>query len=310
MNRESKANPDDSAGELPDADASSRQEEREVWSIGIYTGDSPLRLSSPSGVVNPVLTKNDVTDVEASFVADPFMLVEDGAYYMFFEVMNSESDTGEIGLAISNDGFRWEYRQIVIKEDFHLSYPYVFKWEGEYYMTPETLGAEAILLYKAIHFPLIWSRSSSLVVGTYADPSIFRFANLWWIFACPRPSYHDALRLYYCDQLAGRWREHPQSPIVEGNPRTARPAGRVTAWGGNLIRFAQDCVPRYGSRVRAFQINEMTAEKYDDEEAAESPVLCAGSEGWNSSGMHTIDPHLTAHGKWIACVDGCRDEIE
>ena len=43
-----------------------------MWSIGIYTGDSPFQLRAPANKPNPVLSQTDVTDVSAEFVADPF----------------------------------------------------------------------------------------------------------------------------------------------------------------------------------------------------------------------------------------------
>src|SRR5215471_11937791 len=124
----------------------------DVWSIGIYTGASPFRLYPSRKTSNPVLSPEDVTDVSAAFVADPFMLRVNGSWHMFFEVLNSRSDKGEIGLAESTDGYRWEYRQIVLDEPFHLSYPYVFEWKDDYYMMPETLAQGAVSLYVADRF--------------------------------------------------------------------------------------------------------------------------------------------------------------
>ncbi|HEY0729749.1 MAG TPA: hypothetical protein VGD38_16825, partial [Pyrinomonadaceae bacterium] len=85
----------------------------------------------------PTLSKQNVTDVPTTFVADPFM-IHDGSWHMFFEVLLT-SDKGEIGLATSDNGLDWTYQQIVLREEFHLSYPYVFKWQDTYYMIPETL---------------------------------------------------------------------------------------------------------------------------------------------------------------------------
>ena len=106
---------------------------------------------------NPVVSQNDVSDVRARFVADPFMVNQDGHWYMFFEVMNQDTNRGAIGLAISEDGFHWEYRQIVLREPFHLLYPHVLHWDGEYYMTPETLEANSVNLYRADPFPTQWT---------------------------------------------------------------------------------------------------------------------------------------------------------
>src|SRR5947207_3158598 len=128
-----------------------------MWSIGIYSGDSPFRMTPITGKHNPVLTCQDISSVPAKFVADPFMVWAGGLWHMFFEALNGETNKGEIGLATSNNGFDWTYQQIVLTEEFHLSYPYVFEWENEYYMIPETLKAEAASLYKAESFPTRWS---------------------------------------------------------------------------------------------------------------------------------------------------------
>jgi len=106
----------------------SQRAKRQIWSIGIYVGKSPFELGPAHQVNHPVLTRDSVTDVRASFVADPFMLKFDRTWYMFFEVMNRQSCKGEIGLAMSRDAFHCSYQPIVLREPFHLSYPYVFEW--------------------------------------------------------------------------------------------------------------------------------------------------------------------------------------
>jgi hypothetical protein len=281
-----------------------------MWSIGIYTGASPLELRPAPGVVNPILTREDVRDVPARFVADPFMVQRGGVWNMFFEVLNQTTERGEIGLATSSDGFSWTYRQIVIAEPFHLSYPCVFEWRDEIYMLPETLVAQAVRLYRAETFPTRWSCVASLIGGNYADPSIFRHDDKWWLFACTTPYQHDTLQLYFADELFGPWREHPANPIVNGNKHDARPAGRVLTFDGKLIRFSQDCVPAYGTQVRAFEIRKLTTTGYVEEELPSSPVLVASGAGWNAAGMHHVDAHLREDGSWIACVDGQAASVE
>lgn len=282
----------------------SRPVPRKEWSVGIYAGDSPLRLAPAAGVRNPVLTRRDVTDVPALFVADPFMLRRAGGWFMFFEVMNAETGRGEIGLAESADGLAWRYRRIVLSEPFHLSYPHLFEFGGEYYMIPETLGLGRVELYKARAFPEGWERAGTLMEGVCADPTVFRHAGRWWMYACTAPGPHDTLCLYHADELAGPWSPHPRSPIVAGDARRARPAGRVVSHGGRLIRFAQDCSPIYGTQVRAFVVTSLTAEDYSEEELPESPVLRPGEEAWNGCRMHHVDAHSEGGGRWIACVDG------
>jgi|SRR5579859_93042 len=292
-----------SPSRAPTRIASPRNVSPGAWSIGIYAGRSPLQLAPMPRIINPVLTAWHVTDVPAQFVADPFMLQSGSMWYMFFQVMNSATRKGEIGLATSRNGLTWKYDSIVLHESFHLSFPCVFRWNDDFYMVPETSQAGSIRLYRAAGFPHQWEFVKDLVPGTHADSSVFYFQRKWWMFACPTPQQHDVLSLYYADSPAGKWVQHPLSPIVTGNKRIARPAGRVMPWNGGLIRFTQDCYPTYGKQVRAFHISELTPTTYKEQEVAESPVLSASGTGWNAFGMHHVDIHYTGNSRWLACVD-------
>ena len=169
---------------------------------------------------------------------------------------------------------------------------------------------EAVCLYKAVKFPTRWARISQLVKAGYADPSIFQFDDKWWMFACSTPYQHDTLRLYFADDLSGPWAEHPASPIVAGNKHQARPGGRVLVLDDKIIRFAQDCLPAYGTQVRAFEISELTINSYVERESQHSPVLRASGQGWNGLGMHHLDAHQMSERQWIACVDGYSESKE
>lgn len=275
------------------------------WSIGIYQGTPPCDFSPSRRVQNPALTYAHVSDVTARFVADPFMIRADTEWYMFFEVMNARTSRGEIGLATSKDGRKWKYRQIVIAEPFHLSYPYVFEWMGSHYMVPESCKDGAIRLYEATTFPTTWSFVGYLLTGQpFVDSSVFRHAGRWWLFTSTAPTRHDTLRLYGSDTLLGPWAEHPCSPIIEGDARIARPGGRVLVLDDKVYRYTQDCGAAYGLQLRAFEVTDLSPSTYREREAGEGPVLAPSGSGWNANGMHHIDPHRLDDGTWIACVDG------
>ncbi len=274
------------------------------WSIGIYLGHSLLALRP--GVTNPVMSRNDVSDVTAELVADPFMIEVDNLWFMFFEVMNWKTKKGEIGLATSPDGQQWHYQQIVLVEPFHLSYPYVFHKDGEYYMIPEAHQSKSVRLYRAVDFPLHWSFAATLLEGPYfVDTTVFHAKGDWWLFTETSPRRrHDTLRLFHADSLFGPWQEHPKSPVVVDNPVAARPAGRVVIEGNEIIRFAQNCSAVYGADVRAFAVSQLSTSRYKEKQIGENPILIPAGSGWNSHGMHHIDAHKCKDGTWLACVDG------
>lgn len=278
------------------------------WSIGIYLGSSPYDLRAPETIRNPVLQPEDVTDAPAEFVADPFMVYEGDCWYMFFEVFNNSSNKGEIAVATSRDGLRWNYQQMVLREPFHLSYPYVFKWDGDYYMIPESCAANAVRLYRATHFPTQWQFVKNLLDhGDYVDSSIVQFNEYWWLFTTSQKS--DSLHLYFARDLLGGWVEHPKSPVIQEDLTIARPGGRVIVDGETVIRYTQDVKTVYGKQVRAFDITKLTPTDYQ-EKKIERPVLEPAQRGWNTTGMHNIDAHQIASNQWIACVDGYRFVIK
>lgn len=272
------------------------------WSIGMMAGPDPLNLSEYCGT-NPVFTASDVTDVQARFVADPFIIQRDGHLYMFFEVWNNWSGRGEIGLASSVNGCVWKYEGIVLREPFHMSYPYVFRHENEYYMLPETANAHAVRVYKATEFPRKWSLASNVIENVeFSDPSILHHNGRWWMFVFSHP---DVLRLYHSFKLTEGWVEHPKSP-VRNDPNSSRCAGRVIFHDGKIIRFAQDIYPTYGNKIRAMEIKTLDEKDYFEKELPESPLFKASGTGWNADGMHQIDALETSPGQWIAVVDGTK----
>jgi hypothetical protein len=277
------------------------------WSIGIFSGSSLSDLRPSPQAQNPVLSARDVTDVHAQFVADPFMIKVQDTWHMFFEVMNFQTGKGDIGLAASRDGLHWEYRQIVLSEPFHLSYPYVFCVGGEYFMIPESYEANSMRLYRADPFPLKWSYVGTLLEGRWVDTSIFFFEGRWWIFSNPAFPINQILELFYADAVTGPWHRHPMSPLISGNNRIARGGGRVIVLNNRPVRFTQDCFPFYGTSVRAFEVSLLTTSDYEESELPFSPLLMAGQERWRRDGMHHIDPHFV-DGEWLACVDGWRFE--
>jgi len=216
----------------------------------------PFDLVEPANIVNPILSASDIDDISARFVADPFLFYEDSTWYMFFEVLNNSTNQGDIAVATSKDGFNWNYEQVVLDEIFHLSYPYVFKWQNEYFMIPESYEANSIRLYKATDFPFEWKLESILIEDIEGvDSSIFRFNQKWWMFTM-KAGMDGTLFLYYANKLDGPWSEHAMNPIISGDASRARCGGRSFVYDNDrIIRIAQKGDVKYGQQVRAFEVD-------------------------------------------------------
>lgn len=272
------------------------------FSISIFEGASPWELGPPGDRSRPHLTVNDVSDLVAELVADPFMVRHRGTWHLFFEALDTHTRKGVICLATSDEPLgSWTYRGTVLREPFHLSYPYVFEWQGQHYMIPETGEASSVRLYRADAFPARWTLAATLLRGDYLDPSPFQFDGRWWMFA----SVHEtSVHLFSAEALEGPWVEHPLSPLIKGDASRVRPGGRVVVQDGKPIRLAQDCSEYYGRQLRAFMVEELTTSTYRERECPQSPILAPDGDGWRSVAMHHADLHQLAPDHWIACVDG------
>lgn len=278
------------------------------WRLGLYCGPSPLALQPCAA--NPILTRRDVTDVRAGFVADPFLAPGDPGWCVFFEVYDMRARRGRIALARTPDLRRWSYEGVVLDEPFHMSYPYVFRHAEQWWMVPETEAAASVRLYRAVQFPHRWSFERELLCGLpFRDASVVHDGGRWWLFVeTSANAAYDTLRLYGAPALTGPWTQHPASPVVRGDATSARPAGRLVRHDGRLVRFAQDCATAYGTRVRAFAVTDLTERTYA-ERALAGVVVGPTGAGWNADGMHHVDAWPLPDGTWIAAVDGRRGRM-
>lgn len=295
------------------------------WAIGIYVSPSvpsPLNVTptelvpdwsnvtyspynlSTGDIGNPVMTASKVTDREnVSSVYDPRLFYENGTWYMFFTVSSAVGE--DIGLANSTDGINWNYSGIVLDEPFHVASPTVFKWEGNYYMVPETYTIKSVRLYTATNFPYNWSYSTTLISGgAFVESSVFRYNDTWWMFVGGAANRNCTI--YYSSNLTelSSWKEHPMGPIVDNNLTMARPAGRTIVFNGTkIVRWATKCDVVFGETVRAFEVDTLTNTSYAEHEVSESPILTKSGSGWNRDGMHNVDPWWTGD-RWLVAVDG------
>lgn len=278
---------------------------RRDYSIALGRAES---IDSIHQSLSVVLTRYDIHDANTVMVADPFLFFRNDRWHMFMEVVRKarkSTGSGEIGMAVSDNGIDWSYKGIVLREKFHLSYPYVFSYEQCVWMIPETGSDRSVRLYRAEGFPRTWRLEKKLLTGKpYTDASVFQHDGMFWMFVTCNNS--SDLLLYFAEDLLAQWHHHPQSPVAYFEPDRARCAGRVVQYQGHLIRFAQDCSTAYGKSVYAHKITCLTPESYSETRWADTPILFGTGQGWNADGMHHIDLHQKGNGEYLAAVDGYR----
>lgn len=271
------------------------------WTIGILKGPTLTSFQEDPSCPNPRITAQNISFPKSEFVADPFLIQESDRWLLFFELFNADTGKGEIGLSESEDLCEWAFKGIVLRESFHLSYPFVFKVGAQYFMIPESRQSGAIRLYRATRFPYEWRFERELAKGNYSDATPVWFKKRWWLFANRAPY---ALAVFSARSIRGPFTEHPMSPLYQADESRARPAGRPVTSKDELIRFVQDNRGGYGKRVRAMRVRDISVHTFVEDIVEPEPLLAGGAEGWKSYGMHHISPLMMPDGSWVAAVDG------
>jgi hypothetical protein len=200
--------------------------------------------------------------------ADPFVCEINESKYLYFEEMNA-SGKGHLAYSVFNSETKQlSNSETILKLDFHLSFPNIFKKDDDYYMIPESEAAKNIMLYKCIEFPAKWAFVKNLFENVYAtDSVVLYYNNLWWLFTSLKSSNmiynYDDLYLYYSENLEGNWNAHPLNPVVS-DVKTARCAGKIIVIGSKYFRPSQNCRYRYGYGININEIVKLNTEEYEE----------------------------------------------
>jgi len=220
--------------------------------------------------------------------ADPFPVRWSGKTYVFLEEVPYETKRGHISVMAMQEGGQWGKPVKVLERNYHLSYPFVFRWENDWYLIPETAENSTVELYRCVNFPADWELESVLLRGEKLyDVTLKEIQGRWWMFASMAVGgalEWDELHLFHADSPLGPWHPHRRNP-VKSDVRSSRPAGSLFEWRGSLCRPAQDCSRRYGYAISVNRILRIDTEEYKEVEV--SRIL----PGWDSSvlGVHTLN---------------------
>jgi hypothetical protein len=233
-----------------------------------------------------------------SFLADPFFIKEKDTFYLFFEHQKKKPNA-EIGLMVSTDGKNYTYKGTVLKEKFHLSYPQVFKYKNNYYMLPETQGANHVLLYKASNFPYRWEVSDTLIKNIkLKDPTIFLSDTLNILLGSDSEMN---LYAYESNSLNNKWKLHRKAIVMRGTE--SRCGGRIIPQDDGLIVPIQNCSHGYGYGLSLYKIR-FTSNDYSVEKVGHLHFKANKSIKEFNGGMHHIDIQPIDGNKFYAVYDG------
>lgn len=271
-----------------------------AWSTAIYW--QPKLTLPPEGSPLKVFYRKGLLrlgDYDNTY-ADPFLIVDKGELFVFLEAKQFARPGRIIGFR-TTDLRTFSPMGDVLKPNYHVSYPFVFRIGAEIFMVPETAEAGEVALYMFEPFPEKLKKIRVLLSGCYVDASPFNVDGTWYMYA----TSSRGLELFYTDDLvSGVMKTHPCSPVTSDR-QFYRCAGGVIGIDGKLFRLAQNCSGDYGQNVSLMEIQEVTQKTYAESLARANCFQC--KDYWNKLGVHHVSTSSMS-GEVIVAVDGQVDD--
>lgn len=259
---------------------------KDIWRIGV--AQAPVDQIAARGLDGCAVRWIDL-ERPFSFLADPFGLWRGDRLHVFAEAYDYRTRHGVIDHLQFDAGLDLLTRRTVLREPWHLSYPFLLEADGETWMAPEAYGSGAFTLYRAAAFPDRWEPAARLALDTAAiDPTLFRHRDLWWLAYSPNGTQVDKqgkLHLAFAERLTGPWTPHAGNP-VRIDLTSSRPGGAPFLLDGRLQLPVQDCSRTYGGAIRLLRIDELTPDRFTAE--AGPPITAPVSAGRYRDGLHTL----------------------
>ena len=273
---------------------------RRKWNDALYFMQWFLLYDIREGISTSFWRFKHITPPKDRFWADPFIVARDNKYYVFIEEFLYATQKGHISLIVMNKDGSFEPPVRVLEAPYHLSYPFVFEFESNLYLIPESSANRTVELYKCTAFPLKWEFQRNLMNNCeVVDTTLFQWQGRWWMFVnqiqTEGASSWDELFLHYSDSpFSDNWTPHQRNPVVS-DARSARPAGRLFVRDGRLYRPSQNCSGRYGYGFNICEITKLTETEYEEK------IVSRVEPKWDKN---VVSTHTINYEDGLTIIDG------
>ncbi len=242
---------------------------------------------------------NIVKAPAGTWIADPFLCEAEGEHYLFVELYEDAKKKACIGYYKIVDE-QPVFQGKIIDQPYHLSYPCVFEYNGEYYMIPESSANKTVDLYRATHFPDKWEREKTLIEkDRYVDTTVFKVNNCLYAISYRKHNREWKLDFYKLD-IDEKAVQLLNSKVYGTN--VARPAGAFDIEG--VRRPAQDCSLKYGESLIIYEVCCSNDGDYD-EKAIEKINIKNFPIDMKLNRVHTYNQDSV-----YECIDAFTEKIE
>ena len=249
-----------------------------------------------------------LTPPKDRFWADPHVICANDRYFIFIEEWLLKAGKGHIAVIEIDAAGNYKAPVPIIERSYHMSYPFVFEYEGAYYMVPETATNSTVQLFKCVEFPHKWEFQYNLMesVKVY-DATLVCRGGKWWLFGNmvenAGASSWDELFVFCADSpLSTDWTPHAANPVIS-DCKSARPAGRFFENNGRLYRPSQNSSVRYGYGFNLARVVALDSAVYSEEIVSEVEPKWAidllATHSFSMAGkLHVIDAQMRRARFW------------
>lgn len=230
------------------------------------------------------------------FLADPFIVTRAGRTCVFVEDYLYEAGKAHISAFELSEAGAIEIG-IALEEPYHLSFPFLFEYQGELFMCPESVQAREIRIYRCTEFPLRWTLETvAMRPVAAADTMIFPYAGQWWLFTNLSETephvFSTELHIFVApNPLSGQWVPHRGNPVLTTSD-CARNGGLLSD-GEQMFRVGQkQGFGSYGASAQVMRIVKLNELEYLEEPLCRlTPTFRSGLCGTHhvhSNGLYSV----------------------
>ena len=246
-----------------------------------------IRKKQQEGIIKNCSFKAEyvLPATRANWCADPMLVDFDDKTYLFYEAV--DGDHGRIEVAQINDDCTVGTATVLLNDECHYSYPFVFGHEDELYMIPESSAANEVRLYKAKTFPYEWELQSVLLNARAVDTTVFEQNGKKYLLTFITDGKTErvtprAYEMHFDDGVSLKeltWAEFDELRV--------RGAGGVFEENEKQYRPAQISTEvRYGDALALYEVN-VTDGSYSESFAGELTADNVSTKGVHMDGLHT-----------------------
>lgn len=246
---------------------------------------------------------NKIINPKNRWFADPFVIKKKKFHYIFFEDYSLKNKKGSISCVRIDQKNKSKHFRNIVKENFHLSFPFIFNYKKNYFMVPESSKNNSVRIYKCIKFPDKWRFVKKIIKNVdLVDPIIFKWKADWILIASKSENefLYNKLCVYITkNPLSTNWKPLDSNPIIESNI-LGRNAGLIKESNKKIYRISQAYLPgNYGAFISVNKILSIIKNKYIEKKI--NKIFPTHEK--NLKGIHTLSyvKNFTAfdYSKWV-----------